>query len=112
MSNETDKSISKAVEVLEVLNPKDSIAEHEKWVEKGLAKLKKQFDEDDDLTVTEKVKLLDTVKKHITEKRFSYDRIVEAFKNLPEDKVPLLKSYLKTAGFLEEQKRTTKESLF
>lgn len=106
------RSIEKATEVIEVLQPQDSISESKKWLDKAYADLKKEFDNNKDLTPAQKIKIVEAIQKQVDKSQSDHPRLIQYIKALPEDKMNFFKTYLKATGFLEEKKKKSDELLF
>ena len=107
-----DKSITKKIEILDIIHPNRSLEPHKVWLEQSIIRLQKEFDENNDLSVQDKTKIFTLVSGYIREQESNPIRIIEAIRQLPEHKARLVIGMLEKENIIKALKKKTKDSLF
>ena len=108
-----DDSIANRIDVVyDVGRPIIDVEKHNKWIERSVEKLQKSFDNDEDLTLHEKIKILQAVSKWVDQRTRSPAFLAYQIEKLPDDKKKLLQSLLQSHGVIDDGKKVGKGSVF
>ena len=112
MTKSHDKSISTKLEVIEILEPQYSKSHHRDWIESAIERLKKDFDTNEDLTVTEKLKIVNFVSSYALSQDKNPMNILAYVKQLPEHKAKIAMALLEKNKLIESFKSDKKDFAF
>lgn len=100
-----DESIASKVEVLVRIHPELSWGKHSAWLEKAICKIQEEFDNVNDLTTNEKIKILNFVKDYCKDLSQNPMTLIRAIQQMPETKAKIALGMLQKNGLLDAVKK-------